>query len=104
MARATFGGHDSVATATGGKPGASASTSPPPVWMSREADASLSRSPSSRAYPHGGRSSVARPSSQPKSQPVTSASSPSAISSSNGFVIPPSSQSTAWPRRSRVPW
>ena len=31
MARAAFGGQDSVATVSGGSPGASASTSPPPV-------------------------------------------------------------------------
>ena len=42
-------GHDSVATAVAGKVVALASTSPPPVWMSSEADARPSRSPSCRA-------------------------------------------------------
>lgn len=36
-----------------------------------------------RAYHHDGRSSVARPLSQEKSQPVTSAASPMAMNSSN---------------------
>lgn len=83
MARAMFGGQDSVATVTGGSLGAAASTSPPPVWMSRAARASPSRSAMARAYPQEGRCSVARPSSQEKSQPSTETASASATRASN---------------------
>jgi hypothetical protein len=41
-----FGGHDSVALSTGGAWWISASTSPPPVWMSSAADAFAMRSAS----------------------------------------------------------
>src|SRR5690606_28899645 len=77
---ATLGGHDSVATAVRGKTSASARTSPPPVWMSRLAYGTPTGLDSFLAYPHGCRSSVARPSSQEKSQPDTSADSPSSTS------------------------
>ncbi len=82
MALATFGGQPSVATVSGGNSGAQARTSPPPVWMSSAADAPASRSPMARAYPHGGRSSVARPSNQEKSHPSTDAAAASATRSS----------------------
>src|SRR2546423_3261662 len=83
-ATAMFGGQPSVATvAPDGRCPTPASTSPPPVWMSRCRCARPMRSPSCRWYPQGGRSSVARPSSQEKSQPLTSTAAASAISSSN---------------------
>src|SRR5215472_11440477 len=50
--------------------------------MSSAAAARAIRPASSREYPHRGRSSVARPSNQEKSQPSTGTDSPSAISCS----------------------
>jgi len=76
-ARAAFGGQASVTHIRAGSVGASATTSPPPVSISSAALAVPSRAASIRAYPHGGRSSVALLSSQPKPQPVTSAASAS---------------------------
>ncbi len=49
VARATFGGQDSVATVRGGSTGAEASTSPPPVWMSSAAPARAIRPAMARA-------------------------------------------------------
>src|SRR5215475_37877 len=82
-----FGGQDSVATSTWGAAGTVARTSPPPVCRSsaaasRTRASARIRSPSILAYPHGGRSSVARPSNQEKSQPATSIAAPSASRSS----------------------
>ena len=87
MARATFGGQPSVATASGGSWGTAARTSPPPVWMSRAAVALAIRPAIARAYPQDGRSSVARPSSQEKSQPSTETDAASSISSSKGRLL-----------------
>jgi hypothetical protein len=77
MARAIFGGHDSVAAIVGGNLAAPARASPPPVWMSKAADAWANRALINRWYPHDGRCSTARPSSQEKSQPSIEADSAS---------------------------
>jgi len=86
-ASSTLGDHDSVVARSEGRrrawPSTSAKTSPPPVWTSRAASAVPIRSTSIRAYPHEGRSSVALPSNQEKSQPSTGTAAPSAMSSSN---------------------
>src|SRR5690625_2911876 len=68
-ARSRFGSHDSVARSTGGAGGIPATTSPPPVCTASIAEARAGRSPTRRAYPHGGRSSLARPWNQLKSHP-----------------------------------
>ena len=68
-ARCAFGGQASVTTILGGSLGASASTSPPPVSMSRADSTCGSLAARRFAYPHGGRSSDARPSSQPNPSP-----------------------------------
>jgi hypothetical protein len=44
VARAAFGGHDSTAAIVGGNFSAPANTSPPPVSMSKAADAFAKRS------------------------------------------------------------
>src|SRR5690606_37202767 len=97
-ARAALGGRPSVATTSGSRPrrgrdtpgpaegkalaSAKSSTSPPPVWTSSTASARTIRSARARAYPQGGRASVARPSNQEKSQPSVGTAAPSATSSS----------------------
>src|SRR5436190_7078233 len=83
FAAAMFGGHDSVAASIGGGRGIPASTSPPPVWTSSAAAVRAIRFASSREYPHRGRSSVARPSNQEKSQPSSGTDPPSASSCPN---------------------
>src|SRR4051794_5529142 len=100
-----FGAHPSAATIVGGKLSAPtpASTSPPPVWMSSARVAAARRSRSRRWYPHDGRSSVARPSSHPKSHPSTDAASASFNSESNERAIVPVQQFvSASTRRFRV--
>ena len=86
---AALGGHDSVAAMRSGRGSApsriSASTSPPPVWRSRSELAPAARRVSNRAYPHGGRSSVARPSSHAKLQPSTGAAAASATRASKSW-------------------
>lgn len=92
VAFATFGGHPSVATIVGGKCWAPtpATTSPPPVWMSRAAAAAASFAPKSRWYSHDGRCSVARPSNQEKSHPSTDTVSASSTSWSKDVSTEPS--------------
>ena len=82
-ARSMFGGHPSVTTILGGSCGTSAMISPPPVSMSKADATRARRDASSREYPHGGRSSVARPSSQSKLHPETSATAASSARSLN---------------------
>ncbi len=81
-ATSTLGGQPSVAVSSFGGCGTSASTSPPPVSTSSAAVARAIRSATSRAYPHCGRSSVARPASQSKPHPSIGAAAASAINSS----------------------
>ena len=92
-----FGGQDSVATmALLARCGTPASTSPPPVWISSVSAARPIFSPISFWYPQGGRSSVARPSSQEKSQPVTSTAAASAINSSKLFSMTSNDRVAGW--------
>src|SRR6202012_1254680 len=83
-----LGHHPSVATRRLGGDTTMASTSPPPVSTSSAASASAIRSPNMRAYPHGGRSSVARPSNHEKSPPSTGTPAPSAARLSKRLTSP----------------
>ena len=88
VASAALGGQDSVAAIVGGNLCAPSSTSPPPVWMSRAAEAwAQTRAHQPLVAP--GRALLGGPAVQPgKSQPSTFAATASAIRSSNDASHP----------------